>query len=174
MFAGLHLIFRKCRLPLRYVGIHTCIVANMFNTGDIHSLKQLRVPQDVPHTHCLDERYSQNSCFHRSLITMARLTPLLLLAAVVATCNADESATALRRGHADVVEDDAPVQHRELFGWFSLLFLRTFQKQSVSDASATNLELYILTRSRVPSPPCSWRPSRRLLQTSTPHWTSSP
>jgi hypothetical protein len=53
---------------------------------------------------------------------MARFA-LVLLAALVAACNAEESTTALRRGHVADLEDDARVEHRELWGWFSLLFL---------------------------------------------------
>lgn len=58
---------------------------------------------------------------------MARLALVVLLVALAAICNAEESAMTLRRGDtATVVEEDASMGRRQLFGWGWLLFHRTF------------------------------------------------
>ena len=61
---------------------------------------------------------------------MTRLAFVLLVALLAVVCNAEETATALRRGEFAPVEEDASLGRRQLFGWTWLLFHRTYQHLS--------------------------------------------
>jgi hypothetical protein len=58
---------------------------------------------------------------------MARLAFVLLVALLAVVCNAEETATILRRGDTAAVEEDASVGRRQLFSWGWILFHRTYQ-----------------------------------------------